>query len=290
MVLLTTVLQAVVTGLLVGGIYAAMAVGLSIIFGVMKIINVAHPAIALFCAYIAYSAFTGFGFDPVASLVFSVPAALLIGAVMFRVLVRPVLGGPPLISLLLLFGFANFLEGVMLLVWSGDPRSLTPFYSASSIQLGPVILSATRLLAFIVSCLVVAALAVFLSKSFTGKAIRATMQDRQAALLMGVNTDQVSMVAFLIGVGTTAVGGTVLGLVYAFYPALHLLWIGKLFCIVVLGGIGSVSGILGGAAVLGVAESLTATFFPAVWAELVAYVLLLLTLWIRPAGLFGRTG
>lgn len=288
--LFSVVLQAVVTGLLVGGIYAAMAVGLSIIFGVMKIINVAHPAIALLCAYIAYTAFEKFGLDPVVSLVVSVPAALLIGVVVFRTLVRPVLGGPPLSSLLLLFGLANFLEGVMELVWSGDPRSLTPFYSATSIQVGPVILSATRLTAFVVSCLVVAGLTVFLRRSFTGKAIRATMQDRQAALLMGVNTDQVSMVAFLLGVGTTAVGGTVLGLVYAFYPALHLVWIGKLFCIVVLGGVGSISGVLSGAAVLGVAESLTATFFPAVWAELVAYALLLLTLWIRPAGLSGKTG
>jgi len=207
---------------------------------------------------------------------------------MFRVLVRPVLGGPPLISLLLLFGFANLLEGVMLIGWTADPRSLTPSYSASSLQAGPLILSVTRLIGFAGACLVVGALTVFLRHSFTGKAIRATMQDRQAALLMGVNTVHVSMIAFLLGVGTAAVGGTILGLIYAFYPALHLLWIGKLFCIVVLGGVGSVAGVLAGATVLGVAESLTATFFPAVWAELVAYVLLVLTLWFRPVGLFGR--
>jgi len=285
----TTVLQAVITGILVGGIYAAMAVGLSIIFGVMKIINVAHPAIALFCAYLAYTAFSVLGLDPVASLIISLPAAILIGGATFQVLVRPVLGAPPLISLLLLFGFANFLEGVMLIVWTADPRSLTPSYSASSYQVGPFVFSVTRLLGFAASCLVVAGLTVFLKWSFTGRAIRATMQDRQAALLMGVNTVRVSLVAFLLGVATTAVGGTVLGLIYAFYPALHLLWIGKLFCIVVLGGVGSVGGVLAGATVLGVAESLTATFFPAVWAELVAYVLLLLTLWFRPAGLFGRT-
>lgn len=285
----TTLLQAVITGILVGGIYAAMAVGLSIIFGVMKIINVAHPAIALFCAYLAYTAFSVLGLDPVASLIISLPAAILIGGAMFQVLVRPVLGAPPLISLLLLFGFANFLEGVMLIVWTADPRSLTTSYSASSHQVGPFIFSVTRLLGFAASCLVVAGLTVFLRWSFTGRAIRATMQDRQAALLMGVNTVRVSLVAFLLGVATTAVGGTVLGLIYAFYPALHLLWIGKLFCIVVLGGVGSVGGVLAGATVLGVAESLTATFFPAVWAELVAYVLLVLTLWFRPAGLFGRT-
>lgn len=285
----TTVLQAVITGILVGGIYAAMAVGLSIIFGVMKIINVAHPAIALFCAYLAYTAFNVLGLDPVASLIISLPAAILIGGAMFQVLVRPVLGAPPLISLLLLFGFANFLEGVMLIVWTADPRSLTPSYSASSYQVGPFVFSVTRLLGFAASCLVVAGLTVFLRWSFTGRAIRATMQDRQAALLMGVNTDRVSLVAFLLGVATTAVGGTVLGLIYAFYPSLHLLWIGKLFCIVVLAGVGSVGGVLVGATVLGVAESLTATFFPAVWAELVAYVLLVLTLWFRPAGLFGRT-
>ncbi len=281
-------LQAIITGILVGGIYAAMAVGLSIIFGVLKIINVAHAAIALLCAYVAYTAFTVLGVDPVASLVLSIPATLLLGVVMFQVLIRPVLGRPPLLSLLLLFGFANFLEGVMLIGWKADPRSLTPTYSASSLQVGPLIFSTTRLLGFAASCLVVGALAVFLRRSFTGRAIRATMQDEQAALLMGVNTVRVSMIAFLLGVGTTAVGGTILGLIYVFYPALHLLWIGKLFCIVVLGGVGSVGGVLAGATVLGVAESLTATFFPAVWAELVAYVLLVLTLWIRPTGLFGR--
>jgi branched-chain amino acid transport system permease protein len=282
------VLQAVVTGVLVGGIYAAMAVGLSIIFGVLKIINVAHAAIALLCAYVAYTAFTVLGVDPVASLVLTIPVALLIGGAMFRFLIRPVLGRPPLLSLLLLFGFVNVLEGAMLLGWTADPRSLTPAYSAWSFQVGPVILSTTRLLGFAASCVVVGGLAVFLRRSFVGRAIRATMQDHQAALLMGVNTVRVSMIAFLLGVGTAAVGGTVLGLVYVFYPALHFLWIGKLFCIVVLGGIGSVGGVLAGATVLGVAESLTATFFPAVWAELVAYVLLVLTLWIRPAGLFGR--
>jgi branched-chain amino acid transport system permease protein len=281
-------LQAVVTGVLVGGIYASMAVGLSVVFGVMNILNIAHAAFALLATYLAFWGFKLWGVDPILSLVGTVPILVALGAGTYQALIRPIRNSPPLMSLLLLFGLAHILEGGMLLAWSGDYRSINTSYTATAFTLGGITLSTTRSIGFAASALVVGGLSLFLKWSYLGKAIRATMQEREAALLMGVDVDQVSRVAFLLGIGTAAVGGTFLGLVYAFYPYLHFLWVGKLFSIVVLGGMGSVAGALAGSILLGVAESVTATFTASVWSELVAYTLLVLTLLLRPSGLFGR--
>jgi branched-chain amino acid transport system permease protein len=281
-------LQAVVTGVLVGGIYACMAVGLSVVFGVMNILNIAHAAFALLSAYLAFWAFKLWGVDPILSLLGTVPILLALGAGTYQAFIRPIRNSPPLMSLLLLFGLAHILEGGMLLLWSGDYRSINTSYTATSFALGELTLSTTRSIGFVASALVVGGLSLFLKRSYLGKAIRATMQEREAALLMGVDIDHVSRVAFLLGIATAAVGGTFLGLVYAFYPYLHFLWIGRLFAIVVLGGMGSVAGALAGSIVLGVAESVTASLTASVWSELVAYAILVLTLLLRPSGLFGR--
>lgn len=286
--MLMTLLQAVVTGVLVGGIYACMAVGLSVVFGVMNILNIAHAAFALLAAYLAFWAFKLWGLDPILALAGTVPILLALGAGTYQALIRPIRNSPPLMSLLLLFGLAHILEGGMLLLWSGDYRSINTSYTATSFTLAGMTLSTTRSLGFVASALVVGGLSLFLKRSYLGKAIRATMQEREAALLMGVDVDRVSRVAFLLGIGTAAVGGTFLGLVYTFYPYLHFMWVGKLFAIVVLGGMGSVAGALAGSVVLGVAESVTATLTASVWSELVAYAILVLTLLLRPSGLFGR--
>lgn len=287
--MLTALVQAVASGVLVGGIYACMAVGLSVVFGVMNILNIAHAAFALLAAYLAFWAFKLWGLDPILSLAGTVPILLALGAGTYQALIRPIRNSPPLMSLLLLFGLAHILEGGMLLAWSGDYRSINTSYTATSFTLAGITLSTTRSIGFLASTLVVGGLSLFLKRSFLGKAIRATMQEREAALLMGVDVERVSRVAFLLGIGTAAVGGTFLGLVYAFYPYLHFMWVGKLFAIVVLGGMGSVAGALAGSIILGVAESVTATLTASVWSELVAYVILVLTLLLRPSGLFGRT-
>jgi branched-chain amino acid transport system permease protein len=265
-----------------------MAVGLSVVFGVMNILNIAHAAFALLAAYLAFWAFKLWGLDPILALVGTVPILLALGAGTYQALIRPIRNSPPLMSLLLLFGLAHILEGGMLLAWSGDYRSINTSYTATSFTLAGITLSTTRSLGFVASALVVGGLSLFLKRSYLGKAIRATMQEREAALLMGVDVDRVSRVAFLLGIGTAAVGGTFLGLVYTFYPYLHFMWVGKLFAIVVLGGMGSVAGALAGSVVLGVAESVTATLTASVWSELVAYAILVLTLLLRPSGLFGR--
>ncbi len=286
--MLIGLLQAVVSGVLVGGIYASMAVGLSVVFGVMNILNIAHAAFALLAAYLAFWGFKLWGLDPILSLVGTVPILLALGAGTYQALIRPIRNSPPLMSLLLLFGLAHILEGGMLLAWSGDYRSINTSYTATSFTLAGITLSTTRSIGFVASVVVVGALSLFLKRTYLGKAIRATIQEREGALLMGVDVDRVCRVAFLLGIGTAAVGGTFLGLVYAFYPYLHFMWIGRLFAIVVLGGMGSVAGALAGSIVLGVAESVTASLTASVWSELVAYAILVLTLMLRPTGLFGR--
>lgn len=282
--------QAIINGLLLGGIYAAMAIGLSFVFGVMRIINIAHAAFALLCTYVAYHFFVRFGLDPFLSPLISIPFIVLLAGVVYRLLLRRlvVARAPALMTLLLLFGVANVFEGTLLMTFAGDFRSITPTYGRLPIEVGGLALQTVRLLGFLVSTAVVIALALYLKRTYVGKAIRATTQRRQAALLVGVNTERINLLAFVIGIATAAIGGTMLGLVFTFYPFTHFLWIGKLFCIVVLGGLGSLVGAYVGALILGVAETVTATFVATNWAEIVAYALLVLVLVFRPLGLFGK--
>ena len=283
-------LQAILNGILLGGLYAAMAMGLSLIFGVLRIINIAHAAFALLSAYLAYWAFTRFAIDPLLSLVISVPFILVVGLVIYKgVIVRlRKLDAAPVVTLLVLFGVANVLEGSLSLIFGADFKTINTAYAATAFHLGGFTFQTTRLISFLVAVVLMISLGLFFKKTFLGKAIRATVDQRRGALLVGIDTERVEQVAFLIGLAMAAIGGTLLGMVVAFYPFLHFFWIGKVFAIVVLGGLGSIVGALLGGVILGVVENITGTLAPVVWSEIVAYVLLFMTLLIRPTGLLGR--
>ena len=285
---LPRLLQAATSGILLGGVYALPAVGLSLIWGVMKVVNIAHGVLALLASYLALTFFQQLGLDPLPSLVVVLPAFFLLGLVVQRAFVQPLHQQPEMSALLALFGFTIILENVIQRVWTADFRAISPWYSGASLALGPVNLSLVRVLTCVLSLLAVLLLDQLLHRTYLGKAIRATAQNRAAALLAGVNTDQMALVAFGIGTALAGVAGVALSLIYSFYPTVHIFWVVKAFLIVVLGGVGNIRGTLAAAFLLGLAESLFGTFVSFRWVDFSVYVLLLLILLVRPQGLYGR--
>lgn len=279
--------QALVLGLLTGGVYALMASGLTLIFGIMRVVNVAHAAMVVTAAYASWFLYTTIGLDPILSIVVVVPVFFAGGAAAQRVVIRRLGNRDVTLSVLVAFGIAIILEGLMGALFSSSFQAIKTPYSLSSFEIGGVYVPLIRVLAAAASLALLGALMVLLARSRLGRAIRATTQDPRTAALVGVNVDRVTMAAFGIGVALAAAGGPLFGMLFAFYPATHWLWIGKLLAIVVLGGMGSLSGTFAAAMILGVAEAVALAFMPLDLAPLVFYGVLFGVLIVRPQGLRG---
>ena len=282
-------LQPAVSGLLAGGVYALPAVGLTLVWGVMKIVNIAHGVLALLASYLALSLFQSLGLDPLPSLLLLLPVFFAIGVVVQRGLVQPVSRQPEISTLLVLFALTIVTENVITRVWSADFRTLSPPYAASSVQLGDLNVSIVRSVAFVLAGVTVFGLDMLLQRTYFGKAIRATAQNEAAAMLAGINTRRVNLLAFGLGAALAAVAGISLALIYAIQPTVHILWVVKAFLVAVLGGVGNIRGAFVAGLLLGVAESYIGTFVTFRWVDFSVYVLLLLVLLVRPQGFLRGT-
>jgi branched-chain amino acid transport system permease protein len=281
-------LQGLALGILTGGVYALLASGLTLYFGVMRVVQIAHPAFLFLAAYLTYFLFTFLRVDPLLSILVTVPLFFVLGVVIQRWLLsrlRP--DSFTMMSVLLTFAFALLIEGMLGVVATGSFRSVNVDYATRSFQLGTVRLPYDRLIGFAVAAATLALLFAVLRYSRYGQALRATIQHREAARLVGVDTDQIAAVGFGLGLATAAVGGAVLALITTFFPAAHWGWIARLMAIIVVGGLGSVSGAALAAVLLGIIESLVLVTLDATWAALVFYAFLFLTLVFRPQGFFG---
>ena len=281
-------LQGLVLGILTGGVYALLASGLTLYFGVMRVVQIAHPAFLFLAAYLTYFLFTFLRVDPLLSILVTVPLFFVLGVVIQRLLLsrlRP--DSFTMMSVLLTFAFALLIEGMLGVVATGSFRSVNVDYATRSFELGTVRLPHDRLIGFAVAAATLALLFAVLRYSRYGQALRATIQHREAARLVGVDTDQIAAVGFGLGLATAAVGGAVLALITTFFPAAHWGWIARLMAIIVVGGLGSVSGAALAAVLLGIIESLVLVTLDATWAALVFYAFLFLTLVFRPQGFFG---
>ncbi|MEV4061974.1 branched-chain amino acid ABC transporter permease [Nonomuraea dietziae] len=286
--MVTLLLQGLALGVLTGGLYALLASGLSLYFGVMRVVMVAHPAFLFLAAYLTYTLHTAFGLDPLLALPVTVPLFFALGVAVQRLLVaRLTPENLPMMSVLLTFGLALVIEGLLGTVYTGSYKSVSMDYATRSLTLGAVRLPYDRIVAFAVAALTLAALFAILLKSRFGRALRATIQHREAARLVGIRTERVTGYGFGVGLATAAVGGSVLALITPFFPAAHWAWIGKLMAIIVVGGLGSVLGAALAAVMLGVIESLVLVTVDATWATMMFYVFLFLTLIARPQGFFG---
>ena len=282
--------NAVVAGILLGGFYAATAVGLAIVFGQLDIVNIAHPAFIIVGAYVAWILNSRYGFDPVLAGVAAAPLFFAAGALLYRIyyLAFERTGQESLSGLAFFFGVMFIIEVSLLLAYGVDYRLVQTGYAESKWSLGFVDFPLRMLVPFAVSLALTVGIAQYLSRTFMGRAIQAVAQDRLALQLMGANPVRVKQWAFGLGVATAAVAGALLIVIQPVEPSVGRQFLGRAFAIVVLGGMGSMRGMFVAALILGVVESLVSTFVGPSWSPAVAFGVLALTLAIRPAGLFGR--
>ncbi|MFQ5838601.1 MAG: branched-chain amino acid ABC transporter permease [Thermoplasmata archaeon] len=283
----TILLQTILSGMLQGGLYGLIALGLGLIWGVMKVVNIAHGEFLMLGAFMTYFLFNPFGLNPFLSALITGPAFFLIGLVIYKYLVRRTVGAPELISLLLTFGISIFILNAAILAWTPDIRAVG--YALPSVSFSGLIVPLSRLYAFIAAILLTISFFIFLSKTYLGKAIKALTQNYDAAHLVGIDTDRVSMISFGLGLAFAATAGSINTVANpALTPMIGYLYILKAFAIVVLGGVGKPFGALAGGFLLALAESLGTVYWHAEASVVIAFLVLLLTLFLRPSGLLGR--
>jgi branched-chain amino acid transport system permease protein len=279
------VAQVVVSGILAGALYAMVALGLGLIYGVMRVINIAHGPLLMLGAYTTYFVWRASGIDPYLTLPVAMAALFGVGILLQRTLVFRVVDAPELSSLLLTFGLSIAIVNLAQLAFTSDLRAVE--YITGSFALGPVAVSKSRLIAFVVAGVITAAAFLFLQTTRLGKAIRATAQSREVAMVCGINVQRIHLITFGIASALAAAGGTLISVIVAIQPEMGGIWTFKSFLVIVLGGAGNYPGALLGGIFLGLVEQLTSLFLTAQLSEAVAYVLLVLVLLIRPTGLMG---
>jgi branched-chain amino acid transport system permease protein len=286
---MTVFLQSVLSGVLVGGVYALIGIGLTIIFGVMRVINFAHGDLLMLGMYATWIVFSALGMDPFVSIIVVAPLMFLWGAFLQKVFINRVLNALPQNQILLTIGLGLVMSNTMMLIFTSDYRILTTSYSSSSFTIGDLSVSQPLLVAFLITAGITAALYWFLLKTDTGQAIRATAQDRDAAQLMGINVRAMSVLAFGIGAALSGTAGALISPTYYIFPQVGSAFTLKAFVIVVLGGMGSVVGATLGGILVGLTESLAAVYVASGLKELVVFVAFLAVLLFKPSGLLGKT-
>ncbi len=281
------VLQALLSGLLNGGIYSLVSIGLTLIFGVMRIINFAHGSLMMLGMYVTYWLFVLAGVDPYLSVVVSASALFVVGLVIERALVDPVLDAPEHDQLLLTLGISLVIENLALFLWTPNPRTIQVSYLTVAPMVGGIMISSPRVIAFAVSVALTAVLYLFLKRTDLGKAIRAVAQDREGALTVGIDMRRIYALAFGIGCACVGAAGSLVAPFYTVEPYVGGVFVITAFVVVVLGGMGSFAGALVAALIVGVAESLAAVFIPAAMKQIVMYSIFVVVLLFRPQGLFG---
>ena len=282
----TLLLQTAISGILLGAVYALLAGGLNLVFGVMRIINVAHADLMMLGAYNTFWLFSLWGVNPLLGLLLVMPIMFAVGWGLQRFLVSRVVRATELTSLLLTFGISIVIVNLALYFWSGDFRSVA--YLSGSLVVGNMALSKVRLVAFAVALAITVAVYLFLSWHNWGRAIRATSQHPDVALACGINVDVVRLGTFGLAAALAGAAGSLISMMYSIYPEMGAFFLLKAFAIIILGGRGSFPGAFIGAVILGLIESYAALWTTATHAEAAAYVTLILMLLLKPSGLLGE--
>ena len=281
-------LQTIVNGLLYGGTLSVAAVGFSLIFGVMNVINLAHGVFVVGGAYAALAFWTGLRLDPILALVPIMAGGFLLGAAYQRFVIGPaVRRGSPVAALLVTFGLSLVVVNGLTIVYSSAVRNVSPAYAFLSVRIGDVTIDAVRAIAFVTALVLIAALALFLRTTVWGRMIRATAQSELAARLCGVDARRVYALTFGVGSAFAAGSGVLIGMIMPFTPAEEVQWTVYAFVVVVLGGVGSPAGAMLGGLLLGLAATLTQTYVGPVYTNVVMFMILLAMLLVRPNGILG---
>jgi len=295
---LTLFIQLLISGILLGGIYALASIGLTLIFGVMKIVNFAHGEFLMIAMYISFWLFHFFRLDPYLSILIVVPSLFLIGIVVYQFFIRPTIGAPILTQIFVTVGLSIVIENLALLIWSADFRSVNLEYLRDPIILGPItalgieelIVNRTRLIAFVLGLSLSIAFYLFLKFHYTGKVIRAASQDRSTALLMGINIDKVYRLTFSIGILLVGIAGALMIPIYTVHPFVGFEFVLVMFVVVVFGGMGSIVGAVIAGLLIGIVEIFSSFLIGPDSKQAVYFIVFIAVLVIRPAGLFGVKG
>jgi branched-chain amino acid transport system permease protein len=284
------ILQIIILGLCLGLVYALMATGLTLIFGVMRIVNLAHPIFILCGAYVAYWLFVLYGLDPILAIPIAAIVCGVLGAIVYKLVFEKDAGSQKYseMTVLLTFGTAMILDGTLSFFFKNTQRVTSPSYATDAFFIGDIFLPTAQLYSGLVSLSLIVALALFLKFSTLGVAIRATSLSRVNAELVGINVKFVCLFSFILGCALAGCAGSLVSFVFSFFPAKHFEWIAVLMSLVVLGGMGSILGAVTAAIVLSVLASLVGTFLAPSWSTMVFFLALFVILLIRPQGMFGK--
>jgi branched-chain amino acid transport system permease protein len=286
---MTIFMQSLISGILIGGVYALIGIGLTIIFGVMRVINFAHGDLLMLGMYGTYYLFTLFNIDPFVSIVITIPIMFLYGGLLQKLFINRILGSLPQNQILLTIGLGLIMSNTVMLAFTSDYKILSTDYSSSSFDIMGISISSPLVISFAITVAITTALYWFLMKTDTGQAIRATAQDREAAQLMGINVKRMSIIAFGLGASLAGTAGALISPTYYIFPQVGSAFTLKAFVITVLGGMGSIIGATLGGVLIGVAESIGGVYFGSGWKEVVVFVLFRLVLLLKTSGLMGKS-
>jgi branched-chain amino acid transport system permease protein len=282
-------LQSLISGILIGGVYSLIGIGLTIIFGVMRVINFAHGDLLMLGMYATYFLFSFLHIDPFVSIVIIIPLMFLFGAFLQKVFINRALNALPQNQILLTIGMGLVMSNSIMLAFTSDYRILTTTYSSSSVAVAGISISEPLVYSFVITAVITAVLYWFLYRTDIGQAIRATAQDREASQLMGINVKRMSIIAFGIGTALAGTAGALISPTYYIFPQVGSVFTLKAFVITVLGGMGSIVGAMLGGVLIGVAESVGGVYLGSGWKDVIVFVLFLLVLLFKPSGLLGTS-
>ncbi len=287
---MTNIVQTFLIGLTLGGVYALMSSGLTLVFGVMRIVNIAHAATMLIAAYVTYFAFQKYAVDPILSILITIPFMFLLGMLIYKLFFSRISQGERYgeLTVLLTFALALIIEGVLGYFFTNIYRSTNPSYATKAILFEPFYLPEGQFYATLLSLAIIAILWAFLQYTRIGYAIRATMQNPTAAQIVGVNIEQISTIAFGIGIALAGAAGALLTYLFTFYPGKHWEWIAILLSLIVLGGMGSLTGALVGSFILAISAAYVSFYVGPTWSTVTFFLALFLILLFRPQGMFGK--
>lgn len=278
----------IIIGILLGGLYVVVALGLSLVFGVLKVINVAHGTLVILGSYLAFSMLTSYGVDPILGLLIGAPIFFLMGILIERFLLNRAVKMSADAALIIAFGIALVIQNAMQVIWTPMSRSLQTDYTFESVQIGDIYIPLVYILDFAAALVVMLVIHQFLKRTYLGQAITAASQDRQTAELMGINPTRVYQIAFGIAMALAAIAGVFFGVTFPFNPTTGNALLIIAFGVVILGGLGSMVGTFIGGVIFGLSQTLGGHFFGPTGQLLVPFLMVLVVLTIRPQGLFGK--
>ncbi len=279
-----------VSTILLGGIYALIAVGLTLIFGIMRVVNFAHGEFLMLGMYLAFWAFGLYAVDPYFMLLVAIPLFFLVGLVTYALVMRGVIHASHNVQIFTTVGLSTALQNLALVLWTGDFRTVRPWHSSVVIRIAGTAFNLSQVVAFLIAVALTVALFAFMKWTHTGRVMRATAQDGDAATLMGIDTDRVYRLTFAIGIAAVGAAGVLVAPLYAVYPTAGLQFVLLAYVVVVLGGLGDMVGALFGSLIVAAVEVIGSYLFGVAWKEVLYFVLFIAVLAFRPAGLFGQRG